>query len=64
MFILKMDGVEAINQIRNVMPNIPIIVHTAFSEDERLTLNHVKCNEILRKPINGDEYCETDHAIT
>jgi len=53
----KMDGIEAIIQIRKIMPDVPIIIQTAFSEEKLVTLNHLKCNEILRKPINGDIFC-------
>lgn len=54
----KMDGIEAIDRIRNIIPSVPIIVQTAFSEEELHDLIDIDSNEIMRKPINGDEFCK------
>ena len=50
-----MDGDEAIKQIRNFMPNLPIIAQTAYStETEKKSILAYGCNDFISKPIKKE----------
>jgi YesN/AraC family two-component response regulator len=48
-----MDGLEMAKIIREIDPNIPIIITTAFNKKEYVTkANDIGINEYIEKPIN------------
>lgn len=49
----SMDGLEMAKIIREIDPNVPIIITTAFSEKEYIkTSDDLGINEYVEKPIN------------
>lgn len=51
----EMNGLEASKQIKNIRPNLPIIVQTAFKQsgyEDKIT--EFGCNDIIYKPVNFD----------
>ncbi len=55
----NMDGLEATRQIKQLMPEVPIIVQTAFAmeSDEKLSFE-AGCNDYLSKPIRVKKLIE------
>jgi PAS domain S-box-containing protein len=54
-----MNGHEATEKIKEIFPNLPIIVQTAYSteSDKQLALKH-GCNDFISKPINKEKLFE------
>lgn len=49
----EMNGWETIRQIRETRPDVPIIVHTAYSlVGEKEKMDELNCNDYLLKPLN------------
>jgi EAL domain-containing protein (putative c-di-GMP-specific phosphodiesterase class I)/PleD family two-component response regulator len=56
----KMDGLEMIEKIREINPEVPIIITTAFNElDYLLKAINLKVNAYVVKPLNLKELIET-----
>lgn len=55
-----MDGIEATTQIKQIDPNIPIIVQTAFTmSTEKEKSFKAGCDDYISKPINIKEFYAT-----
>ncbi|MFA5297170.1 MAG: response regulator [Lutibacter sp.] len=51
----KMDGHEATRLIKQIRPNLPIIVQTAYSSpEERENAFLAGCNDFIAKPISKE----------
>ena len=58
--MLVMDGLTAIEKIREFKPDLPIIVLTAsILPSNRETAFHVGCNDYMTKPIDSKFLMET-----
>jgi len=55
----NMDGLEATRRIKQIMPNVPIVVQTAFAmeSDEKLSFE-AGCSDYLSKPIRAKKLIE------
>jgi CheY-like chemotaxis protein len=55
-----MDGYEAAEKIKKLLPNLPIIAQTAYaSADDRLYADRIGFSEFLTKPIRKEVLVET-----
>ncbi len=60
-----MDGFEATRLIREFLPNIPIIAHTAYAMAAEINRALAAgCNEVLTKPIRREELLRIIHKYT
>ncbi len=58
----QMDGLEMTRRIRKTRPQLPVLMVTAFSEDERLRDASITDFSILEKPVNTERM--TAHITT
>ena len=58
----EMDGLEAIKEIRNTSPKMPIIVQSAYSmaEDRNLSFE-AGANDFISKPIGTEKLLRIIH---
>ena len=55
-----MDGYEALKQIRNLLPEIPVITHTSYAMDsDRHKCLEAGFNEYVLKPFNISDFIDT-----
>ena len=54
----EMNGIELIKIIREFHPDIPVVMVTSISDNEKLKLDAIKAGatEFLTKPLNGSEF--------
>jgi len=51
----EMDGFTATRLIKEINPNIPIVVQTAYiSSEDRQKSNEAGCDDFISKPISND----------
>jgi len=51
----EMDGFTATRLIKQINPNIPIVVQTAYiSSEDRQKSNEAGCDDFISKPISND----------
>ena len=51
-----MDGIEATRNIRNINPDVPVILHSAFDDDEVIEkFRNAGCSDVLPKPIDKEK---------
>ena len=52
----KLDGIEATKRIKEMFPNLPVVILTAFSHEEEMNRGYdVGCSAYLLKPIKRPE---------
>ncbi len=55
-----LNGWEAAKKIREFLPDVPIIGHTGYANDQNVEDGFkAGCNEILKKPVDLDEWENT-----
>jgi len=61
----KLNGVDMMRQMRQIQPNLKIIVTTAYNHEEKLKeLSDAGMNEYIMKPIDFTKLVETILKIT
>lgn len=52
----KMDGIEMVQAIRKISPNVPVIFMTAYSDEDKLTkIVELNSAAFIKKPIDLEE---------
>lgn len=60
----KIDGFELCGQLKNLQPNLPVIVMTSFGDQEQGLLAHKKgACEFLSKPLNMETLLSRIEAL-
>jgi len=56
----KLDGYEATKQIREFLPQVPIIAQTAYvMQEEKYKVTNVGCNDLITKPLARESFLKT-----